>query len=333
MASAVLQSFERLKVIGPISVERVERTTTPSWRIMVMGSTGTGKSTFIESFADDKTKTVQISGATLEGVTQDVVSYKLVNVVDKLDPNRLVYLVDTPGFADTKISEKQIVKMAQDWLLSENLLGVNRILYFAAVTDIRMAGSKKRTLEFFKAIAGEKAAEVVVFVTTMWDNICTSRMADFADDRFKELQAKHWNVYIKKGAKVVKFENNQKSSLAILDQICNIRVSGLKWFEFEEMLRQRKDIKNTIFGKLMFFSLLDRRNNLYMQLACIEGDIQDESVTFLWRTKLRVQKISLELTLKGMEKELKDFGQISQEWEKEWNHYVNGLTTDDTQKK
>src|SRR6202044_2750014 len=69
--------------------------------IAVMGVTGAGKSSFISLLSD---KTVAV-GHDLQACTQSVDVYAC-----KLFPGRNVYLIDTPGFDDTKRSDTEVLR-------------------------------------------------------------------------------------------------------------------------------------------------------------------------------------------------------------------------------
>ncbi|PPR05676.1 hypothetical protein CVT24_002915 [Panaeolus cyanescens] len=74
--------------------------------IRLLGATGTGKSSFIEALAGSG-QNLGISGGTLESVTQDIEAFKVVNMIYGAWP---VFLVDSPGFLDNRMSEFAIVK-------------------------------------------------------------------------------------------------------------------------------------------------------------------------------------------------------------------------------
>ena len=67
---------------------------------------------FIEALAGESQQ-LSISKNQLAGYTQTVNAYRVVNVTLYEFP---VYLVDTPGFSDLKISEFEIMGMVRRWL-------------------------------------------------------------------------------------------------------------------------------------------------------------------------------------------------------------------------
>ncbi|KAF9039204.1 hypothetical protein BJ165DRAFT_373541 [Panaeolus papilionaceus] len=82
-----------------------------------MGTTGSGKITFIESLSPSRP--LKISGNTLESVTQTLQPCLLTGVCphpDKSNPAHSIVLIDTPGMADDKISEYRVVGEIVTWL-------------------------------------------------------------------------------------------------------------------------------------------------------------------------------------------------------------------------
>ncbi|KAI6117056.1 P-loop containing nucleoside triphosphate hydrolase protein, partial [Pisolithus croceorrhizus] len=75
--------------------------------IALMGPTGTGKSSFVDSITNDNREGV---GHDLTSFTSDVKATKL-----KFKEFSVV-LLDTPGFNDTKKSDLDILNLISDWL-------------------------------------------------------------------------------------------------------------------------------------------------------------------------------------------------------------------------
>ncbi|KAF9054794.1 hypothetical protein BJ165DRAFT_1440797 [Panaeolus papilionaceus] len=78
---------------------------------------------FIESLAGSS-QNLSLSKDQLAGYTQSVTAYRVMNVYRKhwSSPRRPVFLVDTPGFADTQFSQKEIVDMVQKWMIRNGLV-------------------------------------------------------------------------------------------------------------------------------------------------------------------------------------------------------------------
>ncbi|KAF9053099.1 hypothetical protein BJ165DRAFT_1400442 [Panaeolus papilionaceus] len=273
--------------------------TTATGKDRLVGLTGAGKSTFIESFASSGS--LGISKDQLEGATTDIVSYRLINATKNDSP---IYLVDTPGFLDRKISEMKVLNMIKDWTKENNLM-FDRILYFDRITDTRMAGTKKRSLELFKSITGRETSDYLVFVTTMWDQIWNKRQQNMARQRFQQLQEKHYKDFLDQGAQVVKFHNTQESALNILD-LC-IKQWRDKLFEYENT---RKPVRETPYGLSLYGGLYDRVEALRRVKCGLQYDLENQEVTedSNLTDALLAQMRDVEADLQRFEQELKEFG-------------------------
>ncbi|KAI1114496.1 P-loop containing nucleoside triphosphate hydrolase protein [Nemania sp. NC0429] len=129
--------------------------------ILVMGMTGSGKSSFIADCTGRKD--VEI-GHDLESCTNSVAIFR-----ENLN-GRDVYLIDTPGFDDTNKEDVEILTAVAHYLSVSyaNNVSVNGILYLHRISDTRIGSSTRRNLEMMKALCGEDAFENVAVVTTMW---------------------------------------------------------------------------------------------------------------------------------------------------------------------
>ncbi|KAF9031779.1 hypothetical protein BJ165DRAFT_1616491 [Panaeolus papilionaceus] len=206
------KEYQNIKVTGPASVERVERVERESRRILLMGSTGAGKCTFIEALGFAGTD--KISSNALEGFTRAVVNYRTNHITN--NDGFPIYVVDTPGLADSKISEIAIVSMLQKWI-KENRTAVNHLLYFIPVTHLRLFGSQRLVLKIFKDLTGVNTANSITIVTTMWDCVFGEVSTQRAEQGFLMLQNDAWKDYLTHGAELTKFHNTEDSALDIID--------------------------------------------------------------------------------------------------------------------
>ncbi|KAF9037217.1 hypothetical protein BJ165DRAFT_1307452, partial [Panaeolus papilionaceus] len=183
----------------------------------ILGPTGAGKSTFIEVL--DSNKSLKISSNQLEGFTQLISLYRLRNVTSYGYPT---YLVDVPGFADSKISEMRIVSMLKDWIaavgMPSRMGNVWHIMYFTPVNNPRLPGSHRQVLRIFQALTGVNTAKSIAVVTTMWDCVWNETATKRAESNFNQLRDDIWKEYVDKGTKIYKFHNTQESALSIVDK-------------------------------------------------------------------------------------------------------------------
>ncbi|KAF9043433.1 hypothetical protein BJ165DRAFT_1529459 [Panaeolus papilionaceus] len=264
MATTSKMEYKKIKVTGPVSVERVDRVNIlrRECAVLIMGPTGAGKSSFIEALGLKLSAMISSNG--LDGCTQAISTYKLINVTDLYDDP--FYLVDSPGFADTKISEMAIVSMLQKWLKDNRLF--NRILYLTPISSTRLPGTQQQVLKTFHALTGVKTAKNVTIVTTMWDNIWGEHATKRAEDNYQQLQNNIWTDFIEEGAQMVQFHNTQESALSILDAAF-ASITGYQ-FSIED---HDDNIKGSPFEANLLTDLQDRIQNLQSHILTFHDEL------------------------------------------------------------
>ncbi|PPR08151.1 hypothetical protein CVT24_012451 [Panaeolus cyanescens] len=200
-----------------------------SWRCLIMGPTGAGKSSFIEALAGPNSSITNLSSGQLEGFTQEVQGYEINGI--ECDPRNVVHLIDTPGFADSKISEYEIVSKIKRWMKENDVGYFHRIFYFHPITSTRLAGSQRGVLNSFKELSGINGASGVAIITTMWNLVWGDRAHKRADSNFAQLEGDIWNDFISNGSHIVKFENTHGSAVSILNKL--LQKTHVEQFEIE----------------------------------------------------------------------------------------------------
>ncbi|KAK3217615.1 hypothetical protein GRF29_1g3553560 [Pseudopithomyces chartarum] len=164
--------------------------------IAVFGKTGTGKTTFVRNVTNadyevghgltSQTKVVQPAEATIEG--------------------RKVTLVDTPGFDDTHLTDREVLKLIADWLKYTYDEGtrLSGLLFFHNISSDRMEGSALKNLHMFRQLCGDHNLRNVVLTTTKWSVV----NEDVGLRREKELIQNFWADMISKGSRVDRVGND-----------------------------------------------------------------------------------------------------------------------------
>ncbi|KAF9043404.1 hypothetical protein BJ165DRAFT_1529440 [Panaeolus papilionaceus] len=298
MATTSKMEYKAINVTGAVSVERVDRIQVSHGRVLIMGPTGAGKSSFIEALG--LKDSLKISSNGLDGYTQAVSTYKLNNVTRNGYP---IYLVDSPGFADTKISEMAILSMLQKWM-KDNDVYFNRILYLTPITSTRLPGTQRQVLKTFNALTGVKTAKNVMIVTTMWDNIWGENATKRAEDNYQQLQSDIWKDFIEEGAQLMQFHNTQESALSILDAALVLGIRHLFSFEYHQ-----KIIQGSPFEGNLITDLQDRIQNLKSHIPTLCDELahaEAEGDDLLLSTLCpRIQEAKEDLS--RFQKELNDF--------------------------
>ena len=166
--------------------------------IVVMGTTGAGKSSFIQQCTRDHASSIGhnlqsckspkqpnawvISNVKLTGTTRVAVHSTEIE-------GRTVHLIDTPGFNDTLRSDGETLQELAYWLIaaSEHGFRLSGIVYLHCIANPRFHGSSQQSLDLLKAICGADAFCGVVIATTMWDLMtCDISRANRRQSQLKE---------------------------------------------------------------------------------------------------------------------------------------------------
>ncbi|PPQ65174.1 hypothetical protein CVT24_011037 [Panaeolus cyanescens] len=330
-----MSEYKFLRVTGPVSVERHDGDLPifSAQITLLLGLTGVGKSNFLECLHG--TKTLEISGDSLESVTQEVICYRLVNVtLGRL--RQAIYILDCPGFSDNQISEMRVVKMLQAWCEAQaGSPSFDSILYFHRITDKRLSGSQRRVLNLINTLIGNSGIySCVGVVTTMWDTLWNDVQIEGANERFRELKEGHLKKSFGPTArKAFQFQNDQRSALEILDGMMQLRRdkfgASLIFGSMRDPpikscshLTAEKRFRSAPFAVMLYGLLVERIEGVKRRLGEIEKEmtsLQDElgetsiidDETMRKRELLRCLEVSQrenEEMLKGLEVERVLFG-------------------------
>ncbi|KAF9047753.1 hypothetical protein BJ165DRAFT_1468038 [Panaeolus papilionaceus] len=286
--------YDNLKFTGTPTVvaENPPAAGTPaSHMILLLGPTGSGKSAFVEALSG-KGASLGISKDQLEGVTQEVVCYRLDNVCRgcqdhyHCEDGHSVYVVDTPGFSDSKVSELKVFTMLLDWMKKHTIAldkhGLNtvihsnpisRILYFHPITATRVSGSSHGLLQMLADLAVNDLSTLkqrtkmdkISIVTTMWDQVSASEKSlQKAHTRFEQMMSPNGPCknFIKNGCRILKFENTQKSAMSISDSRTIGRTDQFQFLHLERIILRNQSIRDTRFGRPLYDMLCRRIQTL-----------------------------------------------------------------------
>ncbi|KAJ2998469.1 hypothetical protein NUW58_g304 [Xylaria curta] len=169
--------------------------------LLVMGMTGSGKSSFI---ADCTGRDDAKIGHDLESCTNSVAIF-----CEELQ-ERDVYLIDTPGFdfKDTNREDVEILTAVAHYLSVSyaNNVSINGIFYLHRISDTRIGSSTKRNLEMMRALCGEDAFENVAIITTMWASDHSEVELAKQRNREQELRDIYLRDMIAKGSHIIRHD-------------------------------------------------------------------------------------------------------------------------------
>ncbi|KAI6165663.1 P-loop containing nucleoside triphosphate hydrolase protein [Pisolithus thermaeus] len=123
--------------------------------VVVMGSTGSGKTTFINLASGSELRV----GSGLESCTNEVQT----SIPFKVGGKQVV-LLDTPGFDDTSMTDTDVLRIISAYLVAMNKQGARLVgvIYMQRISDLKIGGSARRDLRMFQELCGEEAYENVI---------------------------------------------------------------------------------------------------------------------------------------------------------------------------
>jgi hypothetical protein len=184
--------------------------------IVVMGITGSGKSTWINLIADEKVKV----GHSLQSCTTEV---QVASFGTR--SGRLGYLIDTPGFDDTNRCDNEILKEIATFLAKLYISGrqVTGLIYVHRITDPKMQGSAVKNLEVFRRLCGAKCFPQVALVSTMWEELRGNEAQAIGREREAELRSKDafWGAMDKGKSRTFRHFGEKESAEAVIQWFLN----------------------------------------------------------------------------------------------------------------
>ncbi|PPR05137.1 hypothetical protein CVT26_012223 [Gymnopilus dilepis] len=222
--------------------------------ILVMGLTGSGKSTFINSLGPHYRMVV---GHSLTACTQEVMATTLKTPPSALQGSenhhlrgRNLVLVDTPGFDDTHRHDWEILDTIASWLEEScrQQYIVGGIVYLHDISNIPLTTAAKSNFTVLKAFCGDSSSKSVMLGITKGNKLSAKECNKYE----KELKTKHWRFFVEHGAQVVRLPDADqgRSALQGINNILSrMPEGGIKLKVLEEMT-SGASVSQTTAGKL-----------------------------------------------------------------------------------
>jgi hypothetical protein len=166
----------------------------------------------------------------------------------------MVYLVDTPGFGDSTISDAKVLESIAYFLSTsyESGISLNAIIYLHPISHNRVQGSTRQSFGVFKRLCGMDNMESVVLATTMWDRV------PVAEGLSRERELCNENDFfgdmIRNGCAVTQFNNSHTSALNICDPLIDRGTKIVLALQFE-MVHEDRSVGETAAGRVIQNSL------------------------------------------------------------------------------
>jgi len=202
--------------------------------ILVMGSTGVGKSTFINKLLGEN---VMLVGHDIFPCTSTL-EYA---IIDNPPPwkGRRVIIVDTPGF-DAYEDDVEILRRIAVWLASsyEAKMTLGGVIYLLSIAD-RMMRTTRKNLDMLRQLCGDKTLSKVVFGTTKWGEVDEC----IGEGRERQLAETFWGSMSASGSQMLRFDNTEISAQVFLHTILGqSKFGGNRKILNDNILRFQKEI-------------------------------------------------------------------------------------------
>ncbi|THG96261.1 hypothetical protein EW026_g5536 [Hermanssonia centrifuga] len=233
--------------------------------IAVMGPTGAGKSTFINTASNSDLRV----GETLQSCTDKIEFSKSFEL-----EGRMVTLVDTPGFDDTAKSDTEVLNIVCDYFSTEYANGrlLHGIIYMYRISDNRVSGTAARNLQFYQQLCGPEALSNSVIVTNMWGLVDPKVGAN----REQELKSKgnFFKPALDYGAKCLRHDNTTESAHNIIRAMIHNNIP--KPFLIQrELIDEKKKVFQTAAGEALLRELAKLEQKHLQEMQELDTEMAD----------------------------------------------------------
>ncbi|KZP32005.1 hypothetical protein FIBSPDRAFT_1037121 [Athelia psychrophila] len=175
--------------------------------VVLMGPTGSGKSTFIEYATGQSDSPI---GHSLEAQTDRSRAVRCMHPRD----GGSVILVDTPGLDNPYKTDIEVVIEIADFLqkLCKQKVHISTIIYLHRVSDKRMTGEDPlKNLKMLTSMCGQATMPRIALSTTMWSEVRPETGA-----RQEQALARYWTELSSKECHLERFGDSVESAWAII---------------------------------------------------------------------------------------------------------------------
>ncbi|OAP61421.1 hypothetical protein AYL99_03624 [Fonsecaea erecta] len=222
--------------------ERTNSQGLPSVHILVMGLTGSGKSTFIQKATRDPSIKI---GDDLQSVITEVQHYPMVH------NGYEVFLIDTPGFDDGVLGDDDVLKKIAEFVNTvcsvEWTFG--GIIYIHDITRVRMGNVGTLNVRVLEKFAGRENYKNISLVTNKWGELTRPEVGLQREKQLQE-HPSYWAEMRQTGcqARMCRFDNTEASAKEIIDwhleQSCVPRLT-------RQMVNDRSTLGGTDAGQVI----------------------------------------------------------------------------------
>ncbi|KLJ10214.1 hypothetical protein EMPG_14385 [Blastomyces silverae] len=235
--------------------------------ILIMGLTGSGKSTFISLLTDGQSVPI---GHSLKGCTNNIEIYPY-----QINQKTRVILVDTPGFNKASRSDITTLSSIANFLclLYSNNIKLAGIIYLHDITARRMDGPALRNLHMLKKLCGPGGLSHAIMTTNMWGNLHTF---DEGASREKQLRDRYWSSILSHGGTMMRHDGSKRSAQEII-KACLLRSQKpIQPLDIQrEMVIHGQQLGDTAVGRDLYAENREERQRYAGELAALREDLDE----------------------------------------------------------
>ncbi|KAF9053416.1 hypothetical protein BJ165DRAFT_1447434 [Panaeolus papilionaceus] len=231
--------------------------------IMVLGPTGTGKTSFIRGAVGNGTTEEEDQklglhvGHRLDSKTNKVTCIKIP--IPTTQQNFV--LVDTPGFDDGAKSDAKVLEGIAEWLkyTYKRKVCLSGIIYLHRINDIRLDTGVQNTLTLFQRICGGFVFNRINLVTTMWNEVPLERGVTKENQL---IESKYWQPMTRRdegrrGAFVTRFdmttvEKARETALEAMWKLAKRADRKMVLLLQQELVDDKKTLPKTQAGQMTY---------------------------------------------------------------------------------
>ena len=185
----------------------VSRATSDNIRnVLLIGRTGSGKSTLANVLVNKNEDFEEVFKESAKSIseTKNVKAEKFTVSLSEDEKEKIDYqIIDTIGFGDTKLSNKEVLQLLQDLVPIIGDDGLNQILF---VTDGRFTEKEIETYKLLETVIFDKG--VVDFTTIIRARFPEFEDQEVCDEDRKELREENEEIFrILKSSKIIYVDN------------------------------------------------------------------------------------------------------------------------------
>jgi hypothetical protein len=213
--------------------------------------------------------------------------------------DRMIHLIDTPGFGSAERSEEEVLEELLYWLLKAYGSGirVTGVVYMHRIDEPRMTGIQLRVLQMFKKLCGTQNYPAMVMATTGWNRVTR----DEGEARVAELVEKDhfWGDLYSGGGHVEPvYDGNRRSALRIINLLLGHTPGRVLEIQ-RQMVEENLQLYETDAGQILYDSWLSEKQNLERVKAdtrnALQGHLDNIYTTQLAEYEQSIQQLNTKL--------------------------------------